>query len=228
MLPQHRTKLLPRALTLLLALPLATAACSGGDGDDDGKADSGKDGKTTATTSAPKGSLDLEVGASTVASAGAEVVLDPAVAKNVVAVVDDYVDAAVVDALLTGKQSKDLEKLFGLRVVTRVMPDGDDRGALTDEGLPRVTADLKAKAKPVALDALAGPDGAIVMIGATLSLEVHTETADGPLRIRRVGTLILEPAPEGAWQITGYDMEVKRTSAGATSTDSATTTTEAP
>ena len=145
-----------------------------------------------------------------------------------VALVDGYVDTAVIDPLLAGKPAKNLEQFFGLRVVTRVMPDGDDRGALTDEGLPRVTADLKTKAKPVALDALAGPDGAIVMIGATLSFQVHTETADGPLDIRRVGSLILEPSPEGKWQITGYDIEVKRTSAGATATDTATTTTEAP
>ena len=108
-------------------------------------------------------------------------------------------------------------------MITRVQPDGADRAALTEENLPEIAADLEATARPVDLDALAGPDGAIVMVGAKLSVDVRTETADGPLSIRRVGTLILEPGTEGEWQITGYDVEVRRTSDDGSTTTTAST-----
>ena len=215
----HLSSRLALLIALLVSLALALGACSGDDDSDT----AGDDGSSDTTTGPYEGSLDLEVGAVTVASSGDELPLDSKISKKVLAIVSGYVDDAVIEPLLSGEQAEDLERFFGLRVITRVQPDGADRAALTEENLPEIAADLEATARPVDLDALAGPDGAIVMVGAKLSVDVRTETADGPLSIRRVGTLILEPGTEGEWQITGYDVEGRRTTADGRRTTRAST-----
>jgi len=214
---RHRT-----TIALLITAILAAGACGGGGGTSEtaGTSDTSDSGPAD---DAYSGAIDLKVGGSTVAAAGEGVSLDRAVARKVLATVDGYLDAAVVEPLLSGKRAKDLETHFGLRVFTRVRPDGADRAALTDEGLPDITADLETTADPVDLDALVATDGTVLMVGAHLSLHVRTETAYGPLSISRTGDLILEPTSEGKWQITGYDIEVRRRTAGDSTTTTAST-----
>ncbi len=219
-----RTSVSLGAVALLLFIALVLATCGGGDPDATDKTTAPTD---DPTTDAYEGSVELEVGAAVVAGSGGEVTLDRAIVRAVLATVGGYVDAAVVDPLLTGKRAKDLERFFGLRVVTRVMPDGDDRPSLTDEGLPEIAADLDAEARPVDLDALADPEGTVLMVGASLNLDITTETADGPLTISRVGDLILEPRSSGGWEVTGYDLEVRRRSAGGSATTTASTASDA-
>ena len=226
--PQLLSSRRPHAIALVVTLMLAAGACSGG-GDDD----TPKTGSTLGDSrnDSYKGSIDLKLGPTTVASSSDVSTLDRKVAKDVLAAVGDFVDAAVVEPLLSGKQAKNLERFFGLRVYTRVQTGGKDRAALSDESLPDIAADVEATADPVGLDALVGSDGTVLMIGAKLSLHVRTETADGPLTITRTGGLILEPAAGGRWQITGYDIEVTRKSAGRSTTTTASaesTPTEAP
>ena len=225
--PQLLSSRRPRAIALVVTLMLAAGACSGGDDD------TPKTGSTLGDSrnDSYKGSIDLKLGPTTVASSSDVSTLDRKVAKDVLAAVGDFVDAAVVEPLLSGKQAKNLERFFGLRVYTRVQTGGKDRAALSDENLPDIAADVEATADPVGLDALVGSDGTVLMIGAKLSLHVRTETADGPLTITRTGGLILEPAAGGRWQITGYDIEVTRKSAGRSTTTTASaesTPTEAP
>ena len=225
--PQLLSYRRPRAIALVVTLMLAAGACSGGD-DDTSKTGSTRGDSPNVSY---KGSIDLKLGPTTVASSGDVSTLDRKVAKDVLTTVGDYVDAAVVEPLLSGKQAKNLERFFGLRVYARVQTGGKDRAALSDENLPDIAADVEATADPVGLDALVGSDGAVLMIGAKLSLHVRTKTADGPLAINRVGELILEPAADGRWQITGYDIEVTRKSADgstATTASAESTPTEAP
>ncbi|MCZ7535382.1 MAG: hypothetical protein M5T61_05180 [Acidimicrobiia bacterium] len=216
------------AVVVIAVSALALATCRG---DDD--PESGRGTADTTDDSSPadyEGSVDLEVGTAIIAGSGGEASLDRAVVKEVLATIGGYIDAAVVEPLLTGEAAKKLERFFGLRVVTRVMADGEDRPSLTDEGLPDVSADLVSKARPVDLDGLADPSGAVLMVGASLDLDITTATAEGPLTISRVGDLILEPDADGGWEITGYDIEVRRRSAGGSTTTAASTasTTEAP
>jgi len=211
-------------VTLVVALIVTTSAHNGGkDASRTGAPTSGSEGRPY------EGSIDLKVGAISVASSGDATTLDNKVAEKVLTAVNDYVDAAVVKPILSGRPARNIEKLFGLRVLNRIQTGGADRAAISDENLPDITADLEATADPVGLDALIGPDGAVLMVGAKLSLHVRTETADGPITIARVGDLIFEPAADGRWQITGYDIEVTRNSPGGSATTSASTEpTEAP
>jgi len=174
--PQLLSSRRPRAIALVVTLMLAAGACSGGDDD------TPKTGSTLGDSrnDSYKGSIDLKLGPTTVASSSDVSTLDRKVAKDVLAAVGDFVDAAVVEPLLSGKQAKNLERFFGLRVYTRVQTGGKDRAALSDENLPDIAADVEATADPVGLDALVGSDGTVLMIGAKLSLHVRTETADGP------------------------------------------------
>jgi len=222
---QRRIALLAMLIVALVVVLLVTiSAHNGGKGASrPGTSSSGSEGLPY------KGSIDLKVGPISVASSGDATTLDNKVAEKVLTAVNDYVDAAVIGPILSGRPARNLEKLFGLRVLNRIQTGGADRAALSDENLPDVAADLEATADPVGLDALIGPDGTVLMVGARLSLNLRTETADGPLTIARVGDLIFEPAADGRWQITGYDIEVTRNSAGSSTTTSASTEpTEAP
>lgn len=195
------------------------AACSGG-GDDDKS--------TSSKTTKPEQlevAIDLEAGPAAVSSAGPDVALGADVTKAVMKVLDGYVDAAVAAPLATGKPAKKIEKYFGLRVVTHVGPDGPDRAALTEDGTPKVTSDVTIAAKPVALTALADQSGQVLMVSASIDLRLKTKIDGEPLQIVRTGEVLLEPV-QGKWQITGYDIDVKRTTPDGTSTTTAATPTE--
>ena len=207
-----------RLPTVILAATLALGACSGG-GDDDAGSGTTRGGDK----GSPAGSIELRLGATKVAGTGADMGLDDAVARKVLSTVNSYLDAGVVQPLLSGNPSKKLDGYFGLRVLARVKSGGTDRAALTDESVPVATADLDTKAEPVRLDGLAGPDATILMVAAAIDVTVSTKTADGPLTIRRTGDLILEPADDGRWQISGYDIEVRRTQGATSETTSAST-----
>lgn len=205
------------AVALAVASAVVVAACSG-----DGPAET--EPAKPATTKPEKlvVAIDLEAGPTAVSSAGPEVALGPDVIEAVMEVVNGYVDVAVVSPLATGKPSKDLERFFGLRVITNVGPDGANRAALTEEGVPRATDDVTFTAEPVALTALADPAGNVLMVNAAIDLRLKTMVEGGPMEILRTGELLLEPF-EGKWQITGYDLEVRRTTASGTTTTTAKT-----
>lgn len=205
------------AVALAVASAVVVAAC-GGDGP--GEAEPAK----PATTKPEKlvVAIDLEAGPTAVSSAGPEVALGPDVVEAVMDVVNGYVDVAVASPLATGKPAKDLERFFGLRVYGNVGPDGANRAALTEEGVPKATADVAIAAEPVALTALADPAGNILMVSAALDLRLKTAVEGGPIEIVRTGELVLEPF-EGKWQITGYDLEVRRKTKSGTTTTTAKT-----
>lgn len=206
------------AVALAVTSAVLVGACGGDDGGDDAEAPQPK----TTEPEKLEVAIDLEAGPTAVTSAGPDVALAPEIIEAVMGVVDGYVDEAVAGPLATGKPAKDLERFFGLRVITNVGPDGANRAALTEEGVPRATDDVTITAEPVALTALADPAGNVLMVNAALDLRLKTKVEGGPIEIVRTGELLLEPF-EGKWQITGYDLEVRRTTASGTTTTTAKT-----
>jgi hypothetical protein len=192
-----------RALTATLsaALVVALAACGGG-GDDGAK-----------PVQAPTGaSLELTAGDVRVEAAGNPGTLADADKQAIVDTLRKYVVAATINPL-RGKPVGDLAPIFTSEASASLR--GPDGAAATDEGLPKATAKVTAKAPPVGLTALSDQSGAIDLVGATLYLNVDTKAARGPIHVLRSGELVLR-RDAGTWKIASYKLAVNRTGAGVT------------
>ncbi len=187
-----------KAFAGAVALLVVAAGCGGGGGD-----------------SAPKAkvseSVDVTPGAVTVSSAGAQVGLDDTVRDQMLDTVKQYVQAATVDPLKTGRNATRLAPLFTARAAARAA--GADRAVLVDEGIPVATAGITAKAVPVAITVLVDQTGSFVLASASLDLTATTKTADGPVEIHRTGSLTLAP-DAGVWKVGGFDLAVARSGKG--------------
>jgi hypothetical protein len=200
-------------LASLAALTLVATACSGGK--DDTKAT-----KATTSTTAKPAVVRLTRGDVAVQSAGGDVALDDATQQAVLAAAQRYVDAAVVGPLTKGVVGTDYPTLFDAGVATAA--NGPDRAALTDEGVPKVTAAPKVTAVPVRIDALADGNGQLQLLAATFTLAIEGATGAGPLTINRNVELTLTRNPDGNMVISAYRVGVARNVADATTTTTAT------
>lgn len=195
---RHRSVLPPLA-TLAVALLVALSACGGGGSDD---------GAPASTTTAPEPASDVEVtiNAVTVDSAGASKEMAPGVVEAIRTQLDAYVQQATVAPLL-GQESPELASLFTPFAATRL--DGPDRESLVDAGIGTATHDLTANGAAANLTGLADKDGKIVVVAASLFVDVETQTDAGPVRITRSGEVVL--VPDGlTWLIDSFDLSVQR------------------
>jgi hypothetical protein len=202
-----------RALTATLgaALVVVLAACGGG-GDD-----TAKPAKTSTGAS-----VRLTAGNVKVEAAGNPGTLADADKTAIVDTLKKYVIAVSVNPL-EGRPVGDLGPIFTAEASASL--SGPDGAAATDEGLPKATAKVVAKAPPIALTALSDASGAIDLVGATVYLYVDTKAAGGPIHVLRTGELVLR-RDTGAWKIASYKLSVNRTGAGVTA--ATTPTTEKP
>lgn len=139
------------------------------------------------------------------------------VQAKVTATLERYLADAVVGPVRSGQPAGDLGPVFTPAAAARL--DGPDRAALVDEGLPAAPA-LRSEAATARLAALVAPDGAVVVVTATVDLRLHTGGADS-VAIVRTGDVVLVPDGDG-WKIEGYDVRTARDGA-----DGAATTTTA-
>lgn len=187
---------LPAALTAVLAL----GGCSGGGGTEDAA--------EPRDEAPPEVTADVRVAVGTVnvESAGPPAEIPPAVVDQVTDLVRTYVQRATIDPL-TGKDADGVAELF--TPFTAATLEGPDGASLVDEGLGRATRDITANTATVNLDGLADGAGNLVLLAASVALDLETATEDGPLRISRLGELVL--VPDGfEWKIDSYDLAVER------------------
>jgi hypothetical protein len=137
---------------------------------------------------------------------------------GVLATLNRYLDAAVLTPLFSGGPAGDLAPLFTSPAVDRVTK-GPDRAAIIDEGLPP-TDDLRADRSIATLTALAGTDGVVSVVSATLDLRLTGQAGGAPVTVTRTGDLVLLP-DAGTWKIDAYDIRASRTVADATTTTTA-------
>lgn len=204
------------AIAAVLVAAGLIAACSGGD---DGDAAAGDDTSSGTSAPAPSGELPLRVGEITVESLGEPAELDGGVRDAVLEAVQAYVDEASLRPLLEG-EAAGIDDLFGEGVRARVARGGPDRGALTDDAVPRATHSLRTRAEPVALAALADGFGGYVWVAATVDYTIETLVEGGPLTIHRFGDLYLSKGGPG-WIVTAYDIAVTRETRDGRQTDGA-------
>lgn len=188
-----------RLLALAFSGVVVIAGCSSGGGSDDRQAEP----ETTQPVTADVG---VSVGSVSVESAGPPTELPAPVVDQITGLVDAYVQRATVDPL-TGKDANAVSELFTPFAAATL--EGPDRASLVDEGVGTATGDIAAKTATVNLNGLADQAGNVVLVAATLALDIETATDAGPLRIARLGELVL--VPEGFdWKINSYDLAVER------------------
>jgi len=163
----------------------------------------GEEAGPSTTSTIPKVDIALEV--TGVEVNGTAPPSDEVVAATV-ATLDQYIADAVVTPLQTGEVGSGLAAAFTAAAATRL--DTDDRDALVDDHLPRLPR-VRSQRANVALSTLAGPDGQIGVIVASLDLAVRAIGEDDDLDITHAGDLVL--VPEGAtWKIDSYSMHTTR------------------
>lgn len=127
------------------------------------------------------------------------------VRDEVTATLERYLTDAVLGPLRSGQPAGDLAPLFTPAAAARL--NGPDRAALVDEGLPPAPA-VRSEAATAGLAALAAPDGAVIVVTATVDLRLHTGGTDS-VAVVRTGDLVLAPDGDG-WDIEGYDVRTTR------------------
>lgn len=138
--------------------------------------------------------------------------------SGVLATLNAYLDAAVLRPLFTGGPAGDLAPLFMSPAVDRVTT-GADRAAIIDEGLPP-TDDVRSERAVATLTALAGSDGVVSVVSATLDLRLSGSSNGAPVTVTRTGDLVLLP-DGGTWKIDAYDIQARRTVGDAVTTTTA-------
>ncbi len=197
--PPRRT--LRRAASVALGSLLLLTSCGGG-------GSGGGDDAAPSTDPEPEPVVDVEVTINevSVSSAGEKTEMSPGVVEAVRTQLDAYVQQATVAPLLGG-DSADLAALFTPFAATRL--EGPDRASLVDADLGPATGDVVANSAAANLTGLADGSGKIVLVAATLVLDVETETDEGPVHITRLGDFVL--VPDGFdWKIDGFDLNVQR------------------
>jgi hypothetical protein len=206
---------------------VALAACGGGDDDTSTKANNDKASSQEVTV--PGAKVKLNLASVDIQSAGPTATLDDKTKVAVMKQTRQYVEEAVVRPLLTGKKVKGAyKKLFGLAVI-KPATSGPDRAALTDEGVGKVSGDVRAPATKVAMHALIGPDGVVQFIATRFEMRLKSRLDKAPLTINRNTELTFEPAQNGKWVVSAYRVITTRTSGSAKKSEArATSTTRTP
>jgi hypothetical protein len=209
----------PVALACITILLLAS--CHGS-----GKHAATKGSPATDAAGKPDVSLSLRLGALTVQAAGRAVPFNRTVASNIRDLINKYIAAGITKPLFTGSGVLGMSAFFSPSLASRVGPKGHDFAALSDQGVPVITAVIGTAKAPLALVGLED-HGRLVLVGGQFVLTVRGTTAQGPLTISRIGNFVFEPNAKKQWRITGYDIVVRRDNSQSSTSQHATTTTAA-
>ncbi len=143
------------------------------------------------------------------------------------AVVEAYVhEATVMPLRKTVVNDAKLATIFDEAAVARLATT--DRAVLFDEGLPKAIGKLTVSGGPVAFTALLDSSKAVVMVTATIDLDVAARAKKGTMTVKRTGTLVLSKQLDATWKITAWTLHVERGGPGVAATPESTTTTVAP
>lgn len=190
------------------ALVLGLTGCSsGGDRSSPTTASSSQPTSAPTTTAPPAATFTLTGGI--VRAPDPRMTTFPSeVVVGVQSALDAYLDRAVLAPLRSGGPAPDLSGLFAPAARPRLEAGSADRAALVDEGLP-AARDLRVERAVADVGAVAGPQGRVGAVLASLDLTVTGRIGSSGLTIRRTGEVSLGPY-EGAWKIDYFKVTVTR------------------
>ncbi len=150
---------------------------------------------------------------------------DQATLTKVKATLDAYLAQAIVQPLATGKPAGDLSGLFTVAARPR-LDDAETRATLVEGGLPPASRSISADSTLVKLSSVAGPDGAVALVGARLDLRLHAVGPHVDVDIAREGEIVLTE-DDGAWRIDSFALRTTRNTRDPAAAGASTTTTTA-
>lgn len=121
----------------------------------------------------------------------------------VVSTLNSWIGAGVVDPLLSGQPASGLDGAFTAAALARLAPGSPDRVAMLEDGLAAAVEPETATAELVGL---AGQDGSLELVTASVRVAFVRVGAGDSVRVVRSGEVVLVPVGEGAWRIDGYDV----------------------
>ena len=140
----------------------------------------------------------------------------PAVKDATVALLQRYLDDAILAPLRSGGPAPDLGPLFTAETAPRI--GAGDRAAMVGEGMPRAGGGVQADAANATITPFRVGDQVPLVI-AQIDLRLRARDVEGAsVTVAHKGELVLVPESSG-WRIGGYDMLATRdTPAGTTTT----------
>jgi hypothetical protein len=149
----------------------------------------------------------------------------PGLQDQVMATLGKYIDDGIVPGLRTGKvNTAALAASFDEGALAQL--DGEARGVVLDEGLPKAIGNLTITSPPIDVVALNDGENKPVFATARVDLEVDVQSEKGYYTVTHEGQLVLAPTPDGTWKITAWDLEAQRTPPGPKPPATTTTTVE--
>jgi hypothetical protein len=157
---------------------------------------------TTTTRPAPKiPRLKLRIGPVVVQNVGPPAQVRQPVRRELLHVLQRYVDDAIIAPLEHGHVVKGYGQMYDKSLWPSALHS--DLGVLTEANTGFRHNPVRAAATPVRLDAIGGPDGRPALVTATFDLTVDTPTAEGALKVRRHVELTFQPV-FGRWIVVAY------------------------
>ena len=155
------------AVLVVVAVVVGVLVFSGGgdESSDGGGGDGEQASRPVANTN-----VTLMAGDVTAESAGPPVSVAPEITSGVIDLIGRYIEIATVEPLRNAQPAGDLSGIFDVAALAKAT--GPDRALLVDEGLPQVTGDLDVAAQPVAITGLGDQAGNLVLVTATLTLDI--------------------------------------------------------
>lgn len=142
----------------------------------------------------------------------------PAVKDATVALLQRYLDDAILAPLRSGGPAPDLGPLFTAETAPRI--SGGDRAAMVGEGMPKAQGGIESDAANATITPLKVGDQ-VPLVVAEIDLHLRARDVEGSgVAVAQHGELLL--VPEGStWRIGGYDMRVTRDTPTGTTTSTA-------
>jgi hypothetical protein len=139
-----------------------------------------------------------------------------AVRDATVALLQRYLDDAILAPMRSGGPAPDLGPLFTAETAPRI--GAGDRAAMVGEGMPRAGGGLEADAANATITPFRVGDQ-VPLVVAQIDLRLRARDVEGAsVTVAHQGDLVLVPEGSG-WRIGGYDMLATRdTPAGTTTT----------
>lgn len=201
--------LLRRPLAAVLAALVATvglAACSKNE-DDDGRAASTTTSTSTTAVAAPP-TIAIQI---TAVDPNGTQAPDEATVAGVKAALDAWLATAVVAPLFSGQPAGDLSAAFTPAALERIGADPAARSTLVAEGLPPASS-IAAERASAALSSVAGPDGVVAVVGASLDVLLRATGPTVDVDVNHFGEVVLVPDDAGTWKIDAFSVTTKQDS----------------
>lgn len=197
------------ALTVAAALAVGgLGACSKSESDGDDQARPAPTTSTTRTALAAPPAIGIDI--SGVDANGTQPPDEATVAAIKVAL-DTWLATAVVGPLFTGQPAGDLALAFTPAALERIAADPAARSVLVAEGLPPATSAITKERATAALSSVAGPDGVVAVVGASLDILLRATGPTVDVDVNHYGDVVLVQEADG-WKIDAFTITTQQDS----------------